>query len=224
MTDISVVMEIPGVQTRVEAGLKQFQQRQSDQSDLKRCLALLLQVEQWKYSTGPLFDLPPYQMQLMGFAGGELLNTQPASLLEARQRGAYAAGFIGQQHVLTLDPTENLTFSPQVTLYEREGDIVRATTTRQPGLATPTMSSPATLVGLGDTWWLDERRRLHITVGGRGAFAVYLYCYEDPRWPRRAHLFSKGHQAQSDYELHHDDTGALVLVTDARGTAIWSGR
>src|SRR6478752_6911672 len=139
MAEHPVVMELPGVAARIEAALQQFSQRQADQPFLKRCLAVLEQIEDWKYSTGPLYDLPPYQMQLMGFSGGKVLKKAPAGLLQAREAGAYASGFIAGQHVLTVDPAENLKLSPQVTQYDHEGDLVRATITRQPDLAVPVL-------------------------------------------------------------------------------------
>lgn len=224
MAEHPVVMELPGIGARIEAASQQFSQRQSDQSFLKRCLAVLEQVEDWKYSTGPLYDLPPYQMQLMGFSGGKPLKKPFADLTAARAGGAYASGFIAGQHVLTVDPAENLKLSPQVTQYDHEGDLVRATITRQPDLAVPPLAKPASLVGLGETAWLDERRRLHIGVGSRGAFAVYLYRYDDAQRPRHVHLFSKGHTVQSDYELHYDDAGNLSRVTDVLGNPVWPKR
>jgi len=224
MAELPVVMELPGVGARIEAALQQFQQHQADQPFLTRCLALIGQVEEWKYSTGPLYDLPPYQMQLMGFSGGKPLKKSFADLSAARAGGAYASGFVGGRHVLTVDPAENLKLSPQVTQYDHEGDLARATITRQPALAVPVLSRPASLVGLGETSWLDERRRLHIAVGSRGAFAVYLYRYDDAQRPRHVHLFSKGHTVQSDYELHYDDAGNLSRVTDVLGHPVWPKR
>lgn len=136
-------MELPGIASRIDAALQQFQQCQTGQAFLTRCLALIGQVEEWKYSTGPLYDLPPYQMQLMGFSGGKPLKKPFADLTAARAGGAYASGFIAGQHVLSFDPAENLKLSPQVTQYDREGDLTRATITRQPDLAVPALAKPA---------------------------------------------------------------------------------
>jgi hypothetical protein len=224
MTETPIVMDIPGVQSRIDTGLQQFQQHQSDQAFLKRCLERVDQIDEWRYSTGPVFDLPPYQLQLMGFGGGKLRKKGYESLAAARTAGAYASGFVAGQHVVTIDPAESLTFSPQVTLYEYDAQRVHSTITRQPDLAVPALSKPATLVGLGATEWLDERRRLHIGVGTRGAFAVYLYRHDDDGRPRHVHLFSKGHVAQSDYELHYDANGTLIRVTDVVGSAVWPKR
>lgn len=216
------LMELAPAKARIEAGLQEFQQRRNDAAWLAACLPVIAAVDDWKFSTGPLFDPPPYHMQLMGFSAGKLSKKAYAGVDEARVAGLYSNGFIGGTHRITVGPTKPLSLSWDVTLFEVSDAGTRSVTSKQPSLATPPSPRPASLVGISESSWLDERDLLSVGIGSGGAFAVYLYRHDANGRAVTAHMFSKGVAPQSDYRLHYDGKGELSEVTElASGLRIW---
>lgn len=216
MTNISIplLMDMPIVQLKVAEMLGKFKSFENDRAYIEECLSVLDAITDWKYATGPMFDQPPYSMQMMGEDGGRVLKKSYSSYYEARLKGAYSSGFIDGEHRITIYPSKPKHMPLAVNYYKTFENTLFRTTTEQFSRGEPPSTKPPMLRAISETHFIEPSKQLNVGAGRGGAFSVSMYCYGASGLLETAHKFSKGPATmQADYFFTYDDSGNLLMVT-----------
>lgn len=215
MTNIPMplLMDMPIVQLKIAEMLDKFKRLENDRAYIEECLSVLDVITDWKYSTGPIFDKPPYSMEMMGYDGGRLLKKIYPSYYEARLKGAYSSGFIDGEHRITINPSKPKHMPLTVNYYKTFENTLFRTTTEQFSRGEPPSTKPPMLRAISETHFIEPSKQLNVGAGRGGAFSVLMYCYGANGLLETAHLSAKGFQTQDDHFFTYDDSGNLLMVT-----------
>jgi len=128
------------------------------------------EIDEWKYSTGPIFDQPPYTSEISGSNGGKLLKKKYASPYEARLKGAYCSGFINGTHKITIDPIKPESMPLTITQFDLENDALKSKTIRYYNHRDCASPKKPELIGISIFYPIRENIRAYIGVSGKKKF------------------------------------------------------
>lgn len=215
MINIFENTEITAGRDRLRA---EFVGEMADPSHLARLYSLIDTATEWKYSTGPIFDEPPYTSEMAGFDGGRLLKKHYSSPFEARLKGVYSSGFLNGEHILTISPSKPDNTPLDVTFFLNRDDglrILSAKFFRKPDAS----MLKADLIGLGRFYNYQDDIKVYVGVGTRNAYTILVYYCSNGKIVS-ASMATGPYEMQANYKMEYDDECHLILVSS--GKVIWS--
>lgn len=191
-----------------------------DSNDLyERYLTARSEADEWKISSGDLFSCLPYEEQRQGFPAPKLIKKKYESIDQARWAGKYCAGFRAGKHIITLMPGQKTVHAVDVDLYNESDDLVEICNASYKGIDRSN-GIISRLTGMAKMQRVDETRKLYVSVGAAGAYAVYLYTYSTDGKPLNVTAFSKGWRQESHWEFHYTSESELIEITSGAAT-LW---
>lgn len=216
------IINIEIIQARSAKIKEKFESYSCDPRYMEEFLLALSKTCEWKYSTGPIFDEPPYQMELMGFSSGRLLKKKYKDFFEARLLGAYSSGFASDRHLVTVSPSKPQNTPVNASRFNQENGETHIAYAYHYVDSKFNVLKPPKLNGLGEIFDLGNKTTAFIVVGRNDAESIYLYCHDDHGLIRSVHLWTKGVQVQSNYDFHYDD-GILTTIKSGE-SLIWMSK
>jgi hypothetical protein len=170
-------------------------------------------VEEWKYSTGPIFDQPPYSAELAGFAPGKILKKRYANPFEARLKGAYSSGFINGAHVATISPSKPIEIPLMGTFFTANGTSIDGISIQYPNNDSYKSNKPPRLIGMRRIFNFRDRIRACIIVGEREAYSIDLFYLNEDGSVDSVSMVSAPYDFQSNCKFNYDNDGELKSIT-----------
>lgn len=170
------------------------------------------EIDEWKYSTGPVFDQPPYSLEMAGFDGGRILKKNYPSPYEARLRGTYSSGFINQNHVITIYPSKPLSMPLQANFYRQEENRLITHSIISQKAVDPKSNKSPKLLGMGEIFILRDNIRAYVGVGKGDAYVIKLFYYDSDLKITNASMTTPPITMQNDFEFEYDDTNTLKSI------------
>ncbi|WP_338767689.1 hypothetical protein [Massilia sp. METH4] len=170
-------------------------------------------VELWQYSTGPLFDDPPYSSEMDGLDPGRLLKKKYSSIYDARLKNVYSSGFINDVHVATVVPSSSQSSPLMVTFFDSRDAERLIQSIDFYSNKEHSSKKPPSLVGLGRLYYLNDIHRVYINVGAGAAYSITVYYYDDKNRVASASMVTAPFDFQTEYEMHYAADGKLESVT-----------
>jgi hypothetical protein len=184
-----------------------------DAAFLGTASSMLLGIDEWKYSTGAIFDHPPYDNEMAGFDPGKLLNKQYASPMEARLKGAYSSGFINGRHHCTVHPSKIENLPLTVSRFRVEGEIQFRDHIKFYAHSQFKSNKAPSLISLAIFYNFEEGTSAEITIGDADAFSITLYSYNKEKMIVAASTVTARFDFQAEYEMHYDSAKSLEAIT-----------
>jgi hypothetical protein len=213
------ILKSPEVIEKLNSLQLEFAEIKSDENLVDRIHEQIKEIDEWQYSTGPIFEYPPYMSEMSGSDPGRLLKKSYPSPQAARIKGNYSSGFEAKDHIITIFPAKLSSMPLRGLFYKKESQLTRRYTFEIfEGSARPN-GRPSSFTGLGHIFFLQEGILAHVGVGARNAWAIWLYYYGENNQIAGASMVTAPFNIQSDYEMHYDDDGLLESITS--GTPVW---
>ncbi|MEO6919028.1 MAG: hypothetical protein ABI171_08465 [Collimonas sp.] len=183
----------------------------------------LKDIEEWKYSTGAIFDQPPHGDEMGGFAGGRLLKKQYPSPYEARLKGAYSSGFINGQHRVTISPSAPVNIPLDVARFRWEDGTLHTEHIKYYNhLGFQSAKAPA-LTAMSTFYAFDKNIRADVGVGISDAYSIFLYYYNEKNLIETASMVTAPYDFQSEYQMQYDEHDVLVSVMSG-DVIVWQAK
>lgn len=174
--------------------------------------AIWRDADAWKYSTGPIFDRPPYGDEMAGFNPGRLLKKDYPGPMDARLKGVYSSGFKAEKHIVTVHPSKPQTMPLRGSYYIHEDEITKKYSFEIFDESFTNIARISALTGLGHIFFWKEDILAHVGVGTANAWAIWLYYYDKKNVITGASMVTGPEATQSDFEFFYNDDGSLVKV------------
>ena len=142
------------------------------------------------------------------------------SVDEARWLGKECAGFLNDQHVVTVHPEQRKMQALGATLYDEIGPKLEVRTVSFKGIDQPEKMRSA-LTGLGRIISRPDKKKLKVGVGIGGAFAVGLYQFSDEGRPLSVQAFSKGWPCEAEWQYRYTPDGKLDEISAGGPVPMW---
>lgn len=190
--------------------------------DLEDMYSVLREVETWRFSTGPLFDEPPFSSEMAGYDGGRILKKSYVDIYGARLKGAYSSGFIDERHVVTVFPSKPVS-SPLIVKFFKlvDGGTEIYAINYYNNESFQSTKKPA-LVGMGRIFNVGEAIKACVVVGAGPAYSVTVYYCDSEKRIIAASMVAAPIEFQYDYEMCHNNDGQLEPINS--GGVIWQGK
>jgi hypothetical protein len=214
------IFENPAILNKRDDLKVQFKALKNDLSFLGNVIDIFAGVETWKFSTGPIFDQPPYRSEMSGFDPGRILKKTYPSPYDARLKGAYSSGFFNERHIVTVHPSKPENMPLTISRFEWSGDVLLVNHVKyydHPGFKS---SKPPSLIGMSIFYELSQNIRVDVGVGANDAFSITLYHYNERKMIQSASSVTAPFDFQSEYEMHYDGNDLLNLITSGDMT-VW---
>ena len=205
---------------RLEEIRKQYLTESKNYDFLEKHFATIGKISNWCYSTGPIYDKPPYSLEMAGFDGGKLLKKKYNSPYEARIKGMYGSGFHGEKHLITIYPSKPSTMPLQANFYDYEDDKVIIHTISSQKAIDPSSQKPPKLIGLGELFSIEKNIDAYVGVGKGDAYAIKVFYADDEKMIKKVSMITAPSNYQNDFYLLYDENGDLLSV-NCNGI-IWS--
>jgi hypothetical protein len=192
-----------------------FKLTQSDTSFLNWHYSVIEKIEVWKYSTGPIFDQPPYSAELAGFDPGRILKKLYSSPFAARLKGAYSSGFIDGAHVITIAPSKPIEIPIMATFFAMNDTSVDAISIQYPNNDSYNSPKPPRLIGIRKIFDFKDRIRACISVGEREAFSIDLFYLDGNGSIDSVSMVSAPYDFQSNCKFNYNNDGELISITSS---------
>ncbi|WP_175906941.1 hypothetical protein [Burkholderia sp. BCC1640] len=217
------IMNIDFIQMKSAEIQEKYNANGNDLALMEECRITLSTVDDWRYSTGPVFDEPPYQMELMGFSSGKLLKKKYPNFFEARLHGAYSSGFSDNQHLITVAPSKPQNSPINTSRFNKSNGEVTIVHGYHHIDSNFNILKPAKLISLSSIFYLDKNTQAAITIGRNEAKSIYLYYRNDLGLIKSVHLWTTGASAQSNYDFYYDTDGTLKTIKSGE-SIIWASK
>lgn len=215
------ILETPELLSQRDRLMVKFNEKRKDISFLGTPSDFLKEIEEWKFSTGDIFDIPPYGHEMDGFNGGRILKKKYVSPYEARVKGAYSSGFIAGKVRLIVHPSKPLDMPLVVSKLEHEDDVVRKYHAKYFDHQDKQSTKLQSLISLSEFYAFKEGVRANITISDGEAYSIVLYYYDAYGRITAASMVSAPFSFQSEYEMHYGDDNELIAITTG-GVPHWS--
>lgn len=187
--------------------------------ELESFYPVIDEVETWRFSTGPIFDEPPFVSEMAGFDGGRILKKSYSDIYEARLKGVYSSGFIQGDHVVTVSPSKPISSPLMTKFFRRESSAVEIYSINYYNNESFQSKKAPSLIGMGRLYEIDEVTKASIVVGSGAAYSITLYYYDSGKKVTAASMVTAPIDFQFDYKMHYDGDGALELIDS--GGVVW---
>lgn len=184
----------------------------NDHQFLEKFFLPLEDIPEWRYSTGPIFDHPPYSLEMAGFDGGRILKKQYSSPYEARLKGAYSSGFLNGKHVVTIYPTKPATMPLQANFYIENQDNVRDYSIISFKKISPSTSKPPKLLGIGDFFKIEDNVRAYVGIGKGSAYVIRVFYYNSSKLISKASMITGPSDFQNDFDFIYNEKNELKSI------------
>jgi hypothetical protein len=190
-----------------------FNTNKVDVAFLNSYYSTIKKVEEWKYSTGPIFDQPPYSAELAGFTPGKILKRRYSNPFEARLKGTYSSGFINGAHVATISPSKPIEIPLMGTFFTANGTSIDGISIQYPNNDSYKSNKPPRLIGMRRIFNFQDRIRACIIVGERDTYSIDLFHLNEDRSVDSVSMVSAPYDFQSNCKFNYDNNGELVSIT-----------
>lgn len=179
---------------------------------LDNFFSIIGDISDWRYSTGPIFDQPPYSLEMAGFDGGRILKKTYPSPFDARLKGAYSSGFIHEKHAITIYPSKPSNMPLQANFYRQEekNTITHSITSQK--TIDPNSNKPPKLLGIGEIFDIQDDIRAYVGIGKGDAYVVRLFYYDSDLRITKASMITAPSNFQNDFTFDYDDTNTLKSI------------
>ena len=197
---------------KLDAVRREFAELRKDGDFVARIYSAVKSIDSWKYSTGPIFEQPPFIDEMSGFNPGRLLRKSYVDVFEARAKGVYSSGFIGGQPIVTVSPSRSQSAPLAGAFYSYEDTLTRKTTYEIFDSSFTQVSKPSSVNALSHIFFWKDDVLASVGVGRGNASAIWLYYYGADKMITGASMVTAPSNTQSDYEFLYDTTGVLTRV------------
>lgn len=168
-------------------------------------------VDEWIYSTGPIFDQPPYALEMAGFDTGRILKKKYSSPYEARLKGAYSSGFIRGKHYSTVFPSKPASMPLQANFFSSYDEKL---TTRSivSNKITTRPEKPPKLLGIGEIFHLRTNILAYVGVGKGDAYVIRLFYYDDQNKIARSSMVTAPNDFQHEFYFNYNEIQELISI------------
>jgi hypothetical protein len=165
-------------------------------------------VDDWKYSTGPIYNPIPFRDQVMGFTPGKPVKRKFSSPLDAIScKNIYASGFIDGKLAIEKYPIEIKTAS--LNFYQ---SIDSNGTLEKIIKYNPINNEFIKLAGLNEIRIIDKFNIYFTGISIDGYYLIQLK-YDSNNYLIYEKSYSKGWPANAEYFYHYDNKGNLSMIT-----------
>ncbi|GGY45273.1 hypothetical protein [Pseudoduganella albidiflava] len=196
-----------------------FMRKKEDKSSLQKYSTLIDVIDEWKYSTGPIFDQPPYTSEMSGFDGGRLLKRSFRDPFEARLKGAYSSGFKNGAHVVTIDPSKPASTPIVATFFSHGSDVIDSSSIRIYNNSLHSSLKQPELIGVKQIFNYSLGIKVCVGVGSRNSYTIIIYYCDSEGLVSAASMATAPFDVQANYRFEYDSERKLCAVTS--GVDIW---
>lgn len=214
------IFEIPELLRKRDQLKIEFNKSMQDSVFLDNANDILKNVDEWKFSTGAIFDQPPYDNEMAGFNPGRLLKKNYHTPFEARLKGAYSSGFIGGVHVITVHPSKSENLPLAISRFKWSGDILHTSHVKYFNHEKFHSKNLPSLVGINIFFEFSNNIRANVGVGVGDSCAIVLFYYNERKMIQSASSVTAPFDFQSEYLMHYDINDELELITSG-DMAVW---
>jgi len=204
---------------KLDEAREMFKRNGSDMDFLGTAAEQIEEIEDWKYSTGPIFNQPPYTSEMSGFSGGRLLKKKYPSPYEARLKGAYSSGFVKGEHRVTVYPKKLINMPLHIVRFRGENDILYTDSIYFYSHRDFTSGKVPELTSTGIFYKFDNDIYADIGVGVRNAYSITIYYYKN-NLIKSTSMVTAPFNSQSECEMHYDEDNLLMSITTSGGV-VW---
>jgi hypothetical protein len=197
----------------------QFLVKKNERDYLEKFYPLIENLREWKYSTGPIFDQPPYTLEMAGYDGGRLLKKQYSGPFDGRLKEVYSSGFLGDEHVVTIDPSKPVNAPLNATFFCQNTDEVTISNIKFFNNKSHASEKAPELVSMKILYDYQENVKACIGVGNRNAYIIRLYYCNDDGVIISASMATAPYDIQANYTMEYDNDNKLVSVSS--GKKLW---
>ncbi len=206
------ILELPELLVKRDELTAKFKANKKDCVFLGTAHDALKEIEIWKYSTGPIFGVPPFVLEMAGFDGGRLLKKQYPNPYEARLKGVYSSGFIGEQLTILVQPSKPPNMPLIVSKFLWENDILHKTHIKYFDHNDCKSTKPPGLIGIGMFFNIKKYIRAYIAIGDAGAFSIELYHYDEKNLISSVSSVTAPSIFQNEYQMRYDAEDDLEAI------------
>ncbi len=206
------ILEIPELLVKRDELRAKFKASKKDIVLLGTAHAALKDIEEWKYSTGAIFDIPPFALEMAGFDGGRLLKKTYPSPYEARLKGAYSSGFIADQLRIIVYPSKPPNMPIIISRLFLENGVIYKDSIDYFEHRDSKSTKVADLVGMNIFYSFDKNIRANIGIGDSGAFSIQLFYYDEKNLISSVSSVTAPSDFQNEYQMRYDAEDELEAI------------
>lgn len=193
-----------------------FLTRKNDKRYLEDLYSSIGTINDWRYSTGPVFDQPPYTLEMAGFDTGRLLKKNYPSPFDARANGVYSSGFINDRHIVTIDPCKTTNGPLSATFFTEDGGDLLIVVAKFFDREFCAVTKPPELVSVKKFYTYRENIKACVGVGARNAYTIRLYYCDNEGKIVSASMVSAPYDLQANYKMEYDSNNELVSISSGK--------
>lgn len=213
------IFESQGLMESMRSMQTRFATLAKNAAELEGFYSVIDEVETWRFSTGPVFDEPPFVSEMAGFDGGRMLKKSYLDIYDARLKGVYSSGFLRGQHVVTVSPSKPVSSPLMGKFFRRENGEIEIHSINFYSNKSFQSKKPPALVGMGRMYDIDEITKACIVVGSGAAYSITLYYYNSEKRVTAASMVTAPLEFQFEFKMHYSDNGELEFIDS--GDVVW---